>query len=100
MITIEIPFRYPGDDEYVALATRMRIAGVWDSQNDWLVRTNDPEFNHNRYGQFIIDCVGHMRTNRSVAAVATYDYWVTCDSLQQRGFRSVKENHAYVVHKL
>jgi hypothetical protein len=98
MIKIEIPFRYPGDNEYVALATRMRIAGAWDPQNDWLVRTNDPEFNRNRYGQFINDCVGYMRPIS--AGVAAYDYWVTCDSLQWRGFRSVKENHAYVVRKL
>jgi hypothetical protein len=100
MIKIEIPFHYPGDDEYVALATRMRIAGAWDPQNDWLVRTDDPTFNRSYYGQFINDCVGYMRTNRSEVAVATYDYWVTCDSLQQRGFRSVKEYHAYVVRKL
>jgi hypothetical protein len=100
VIEIHIPFRYPGDDEYVALVVRMRIAGAWDPQNDWLVRTNDPEFNHSRYGQFINDCVGYTRTNRSQAAMATYDYWVTCPSLYERKFRSVKEYHSYVVRKL
>jgi hypothetical protein len=95
MIKIEIPLRYPGDDEYVALATRMRIAGAWDPQNDWLVRTDDPTFNRSYYGQFINDCVGYENLHRNEIS-----RWKTCASLQQRGFRSMKEYHAYVVRKL
>ncbi len=98
MMNIEIPFRYPGDDEYVALATRMRIAGAWDPQNDWLVRTDDPTFNRSYYGQFINDCVGYEAPRHTSGR--RYYSWTTCDSLQRRGFRSVKENHAYVVRKL
>jgi hypothetical protein len=100
MSVLEIPLRYPGDDEYVALAVRMRIAGAWDPQNDWLIRTNDPEFNHSRYGQFINDCVGYEQPYRDAAVDRTYSRWKTCASLQWRGFRSMKETYAYVVRKL
>ena len=99
MTEIIIPERYPGDDEYIALVVRMRIAGAWDPKNDWLVRTNDPDFNKGMYAQFINDCVGYVRTNRIEAAVATYDYWVVCPSLFERGFTSLKDQRSYVVRK-
>ena len=95
MTEIIIPDRYPGDDEYVALATRMRIAGAWDPQNDWLVRTNDPAFNRSRYGQFINDCVGYEQLHRNEIS-----RWKVCASLQWRGFTSLMDYGSYVVRKL
>ena len=94
MTEIFIPDRYPGDDEYIALVVRMRIAGAWDPQNDWLVRTNDPDFNNGRYAQFINDCVGHVSTSRG-----EYSYWVVCPSLYERGFISRRGWRSYVVRK-
>ena len=100
MTEIFIPARYPGDDEYIALVTRMRIAGAWDPQNDWLVRMNDPEFNSGRYAQFINDCVGSESASIFPPKGGKFRVWTQCISLRERGFTSMKTNHAYVVRKL
>ena len=93
---ITVPFHYPGDNEFIAVVTRMRIAGAWDPLNDWLVHKNDQG---GCYAQFINDCVGYEQPHRIEAADISYHFWKTCVSLRQRGFISLVDQGSYVVRK-
>lgn len=87
---ITVPIAYPGDDEFIAVVTRMRLAGAWDPQNDWLARLKgDPAWNKGRYAQFINDCVGYPRTVTPTSRLLNSG-WVTCRALRERGFMSYK----------
>ena len=81
-VRIDVPIYYPGPDEFIALVTRMRIAGAWDSQNDWLVSRKD-------YGQFINDCVGYdIYVNGAGKRVLSG--WEVSRALRSRGFISFR----------
>lgn len=91
---ITVPIAYPGDDEFIAVVTRMRLAGAWDPQNDTFiyhgVKPGVPG-----YYDFIRRCVGFARRHE-----ATWQHdWVIALALTDRDFVSYNEPPWYIIAK-